>query len=300
MRINLLNNKGGLVFLKFCMNETINTTLQDMVSKIEKYFNADLITIHGPISMGLVSLVNKLIEDFIDDGNKHDKLVIMLTTTGGIAEEVERIVNVIRHFYQEVIFVVPDYAYSAGTIFCMSGDEIYMDYFSVLGPIDPQLYKDDKYVPALGYLDKVKEFVDKSKDGVIAPAEIMMLQEIDLADLRSYEQARDLAIDLLKKWLVQFKFKNWDIHMSSGQPVTWKDKEKRAEEIATILSDNKEWMSHGRGIDINVLRSKLRLKINDFCDDKDLSYLLRSYHELLEEYNETKNMSAFIYTRRSA
>lgn len=184
MRINLLNNKGGLVFLKFCMNETINTTLQDMVSKIEKYFNADLITIHGPISMGLVSLVNKLIEDFIDDGNKHDKLVIMLTTTGGIAEEVERIVNVIRHFYQEVIFVVPDYAYSAGTIFCMSGDEIYMDYFSVLGPIDPQLYKDDKYVPALGYLDKVKEFVDKSKDGVIAPAEIMMLQEIDLADLR--------------------------------------------------------------------------------------------------------------------
>jgi len=288
------------VFLKFCMNETINTTLQDMVSKIEKYFNADLITIHGPISMGLVSLVNKLIEDFIDDGNKHDKLVIMLTTTGGIAEEVERIVNVIRHFYQEVIFVVPDYAYSAGTIFCMSGDEIYMDYFSVLGPIDPQLYKDDKYVPALGYLDKVKEFVDKSKDGVIAPAEIMMLQEIDLADLRSYEQARDLAIDLLKKWLVQFKFKNWDIHMSSGQPVTWKDKEKRAEEIATILSDNKEWMSHGRGIDINVLRSKLRLKINDFCDDKDLSYLLRSYHELLEEYNETKNMSAFIYTRRSA
>ena len=242
---------------------------------------------------------NKLIDEFIEDGTKRDKLVIVLTTTGGIAEEVERIVNIIRHFYKEVVFVVPDYAYSAGTIFCMSGDEIYMDYFGVLGPIDPQLYKDDKYVPALGYLDKVNEFVEKSIDGTISPAEMMMLQEIDLADLRSYEQARDLAIDLLKKWLVQYKFKNWDTHSSSGNPVTWEDKEIRAEMIAKILSDNKEWMSHGRGIDINILRSKLRLEIKDFGEDLDLSSLLHSYSELLEEYNETKNVSAFFHTRRS-
>ena len=34
----------------------------------------------------------------------------------------------------------------------MSGDAIFMDYFSVLGPIDPQLPKGDTMVPALGYL----------------------------------------------------------------------------------------------------------------------------------------------------
>ena len=46
---------------------------------------------------------------------------------------------------------------SAGTILCMSGDKIFMDYASILGPIDPQVPTPDTgdYVPALGYLDKV-------------------------------------------------------------------------------------------------------------------------------------------------
>ena len=37
-------------------------------------------------------------------------------------------VNVIRHHYREVEFFVPEYAYSAGTIFCMSGNKIHMTY----------------------------------------------------------------------------------------------------------------------------------------------------------------------------
>lgn len=33
----------------------------------------------------------------------------------------------------------------------MSGDKIFMDFFSVLGPVDPQVQnKDGKWVPALG------------------------------------------------------------------------------------------------------------------------------------------------------
>ena len=48
-------------------------------------------------------------------------------------------------------FIVPEYAYSAGTIFCMSGDNIYMDYYSVLGPIDPTVQnKDGRWVAAFG------------------------------------------------------------------------------------------------------------------------------------------------------
>ena len=67
---------------------------------------------------------------------------------------VERMVNTIRHHYAEVYFVVPDRAMSAGTIFAMSGDKIFMSYFSVLGPIDPQIEKDGRLVPALSYLSR--------------------------------------------------------------------------------------------------------------------------------------------------
>ena len=57
--------------------------------------------------------------------------MLMLTTTGGSATEAERIVNVLRNFYDDISFIIPDYAYSAGTILSMSGDNIYMDYYDV-------------------------------------------------------------------------------------------------------------------------------------------------------------------------
>lgn len=105
----------------------------------------------------------------------------------------ERYVNIIRHHYSEVNFIVPDYAYSAGTIFCMSGDSIYMD----LGPIDPQVQnKEGKWVAALGYLDKVNEYIEKAKLGTLTNVEFAILKDFDLAELRSFEQARDLTIDL--------------------------------------------------------------------------------------------------------
>ena len=146
------------------------------------------------------------------------------------------------YHYSEINFIVPDYAYSAGTIFCMSGNSIYMDYSSVLGPIDPQvLNKDNKYVAALGYLDKVNEFIAKAAAGTLTNAELIWLKEIDLGELRSFEQARDLTIDLLRKWLVTYKFKNWNTHSHDGSSVSLAQKEQRAEEIARDLSDNKKF-----------------------------------------------------------
>jgi hypothetical protein len=35
------------------------------------------------------------------------------------------------------------------------------------------------------------------------------VERFDPAELYSYEQARDLSIDLLKEWLVKWKFKDW-------------------------------------------------------------------------------------------
>ena len=46
-------------------------------------------------------------------------------------------------------FWCPIFAMSAGTILVMSGDDIYMDYYAVLGPIDPQVRNQNgTYVPS--------------------------------------------------------------------------------------------------------------------------------------------------------
>ena len=201
--------------------------------------------------------------------------------------------------FRSVNFVVPDYAYSAGTILCMSGDNIYMNYFSVLGPIDPQVpNKDNVLIPAQGYLDKVNEFIEKSFKRHLSEAEVLMLGRIDLADLRQYEQARELTVDLLKKWLVKYKFKNWDMHKTSKEKVTEEEKEERASEIATKLSDNNLWKAHGRGIDIDTLEKMLRLKIENYSDDETLNKYFEEYYALKMDYITKNQTPIFLHTRR--
>ncbi|MDE7074065.1 MAG: hypothetical protein K2O69_03310 [Odoribacter sp.] len=58
---------------------------------------------------------------------------------------------------------------------------------------------------------------------------------------------------------------------TSGVLVTQEMKEKRAEEIADRLSDNKTWKSHGRPINIEILRDSLNLVIEDYGKDPKLS-----------------------------
>ncbi len=282
------------------VDDSIKKLLKQNIASLEKKLDADVIFFYGPIMKGFAKLVDQLINDLTPCKKR---LSFILTTTGGDALEVERAVSVVRHYYEEVNFIVPDYAYSAGTIFCMSGDNIYMDYFGVLGPIDPQvLNKDGKYIPAQGYLEKVNEFIEKSKNGLLTDAEIILLSRLDLADLRLYEQVGKLTEDLLKTWLVKYKFKNWTKHRTNpnmkGSSVTLKEKEKAAENVAKLLRDNNRWKQHGRGINIDTLTKELRLEIIDFGKDKDLSRLIRTYNSLIMDYASKNGYQHFVHTRR--
>ncbi|GAB1345362.1 SDH family Clp fold serine proteinase [Cloacibacterium normanense] len=286
--------------MKPAVDLSIHQLLQERLDKLEKKFNADFFVYYGPIVDGNENSVLRIIEDLASDKNKKDKIFIILTTNGGSAIAVERYVNILRHHYKEVNFIIPDYAYSAGTIFCMSGDNIYMDYFSVLGPIDPQVKnKDGKWVAALGYLDKVNDFIDKAQKNLLTQAEFLILKDLDLAELRGYEQAKNLTIELLKKWLVKYKFKNWDKHSTTnpGTTVTEEQKKQRAEEIADKLSDSNLWKSHSRPIDINDLTNDLKLKIEDYSKQK-YRVLIRDYYDLFSDYVTKNKLQIFIHTRK--
>lgn len=288
------------------MKPNVHTTIRDLLTqklvKIERHTKADVFSYIGTIIDGNEGAILSLIEELAKDKNKKERLIIILTTTGGSAFAVERYVNIIRQHYTIVDFVIPDYAYSSGTIFCMSGDNIFMDYSSVLGPIDPQVQnKEGKWVAALGYLDKVNDAIEKSKKGELTEAEFLMVKDLDLAELRSYEQAKELTIDLFKKWLVKYKFKNWNTHETTpelkGQPVTIPQKEERAAYIANRLNNNSEWKSHGRPINIQSLRD-IGLKIEDFSNDDPFRNLVRDYYDLLSDYVNSNNLPIFVQTRK--
>lgn len=272
--------------------------ISDLLKKLEAKLDADVFTYYGEIVNGVESQVKDLIETLAKDSDKHRAIYVFLTTPGGSLTPVQRMVDILRHFYEEVNFIVPDYAYSAGTIWCMSGDNIYMNYYSTLGPIDPQVQnKDGNLVAALGYLDKINELLEKARKNELTQAEFLILKDFDLAELRSYEQAKELAVDMLKKWLTKYKFKDWTVHSSTGAAVTNEEKEARALDIANKLSDNNIWKSHGRPIGIQVLKDELRLKIIDFERDSELSDIIGEYYDALTEYIRGHKFRFFFQTR---
>ncbi|MBA4393140.1 MAG: serine dehydrogenasease [Desulfobacca sp.] len=282
-------------------DEHIQITLRDRLGKLEEYFESNVIFFYGAIYPGVEKVFRDFIEKLKAETPTQNRLTIVLSSPGGLAETVEKLVDIIRFHYPEVYFVVPDYAMSAGTIFCMSGDKIFMDYSSSLGPIDPQVFNGKEYVPALGYLDQMERMIQKSKDGELSDAELLILQQQDLALLSRYEQAKNLTITLLKKWLAQYKFHNWQVHRTNkekiDQPVTQQEKEQRAEEIANLLADNKLWHSHGRMIGINTLTSLLRLEIDDYSKNIELRNLIRYYNDFLVDYINRHNMSFFLHSK---
>ncbi|HYE00365.1 MAG TPA: serine dehydrogenasease [Alphaproteobacteria bacterium] len=285
------------------LDSTIRKALDSNANALAAKLQSDIAFYHGPIYHPAIRLYRDLIEGLGDGGTRDDAISIFLTTDGGSVEVVEKLVEITRHHYERVYFIVPEHAMSAGTIWCLSGDKILMDYSSSLGPIDPQIMIQERgqehWVPALGYLDQVERMLAKSLAGTLTDAELTILQGLDLAQLRRYEQARDLSVDLIHNWLAVYKFRDWKTHRTDpnklDQPVTDEEKAERAKEIAAQLGNNSLWHAHGRMIGMNTLRQRLRLEIDDFGADKELSHEIRVYSDVVSDYASRMRYPIFLH-----
>lgn len=278
------------------VNTVVERQLDGLAAAIEKKLNADVMAIVGPIYSGLDEFVRSAIEARKTVGPVRQSLAIVLDTDGGIIEVVERMVNTIRHHYVEVTMVIPNRAMSAGTVFAMSGDRIMMDYFSSLGPIDPQIDRNGKLVPALSYLVQFERLKERARSGEITTAEMVLLQQLDLAELHSFEEARELSYALLKEWLAKYKFKDWHTTETTRTPVTAERRQQRALEVAQKLMDHQRWHSHGRPISMEVLRRDLNLRIDDFGADDELSRHIKDYYQFLSDYMSKLGTFCVVHT----
>lgn len=282
-------------------NAFIEQRLDECITALENSsLKADVLSFNGPLFMGVDDIVRNVIEEKKQSSNRK-KLVILLTTTGGYIEVVHRIVDTLRHHYKYVDFIIPNYAYSAGTVLAMSGDDIYMDYYSRLGPIDPQLEtQSGRQVSALGYLIQWERLIDKAQKGTITMPEInLMMHGFDQAELYRFEQERELSIAFLEEWLVKYKFKNWKKTRTRGIKVTQKMRKERASKIAKELNNVEKWHTHGHGISMDVLDKHLQLIIEDFSQKPDIHDKIRSYHNLLVDYMIKRDNNGVIHVSGS-
>lgn len=269
----------------------VEEQLDKQLELVQKDFNSDGLAFVGPLLAGADDSIREGVE-FIHDrhkvktGQKRPKISVILDTPGGYSEIAERVADLLHRHFNAVEFIVPDRAMSAGTILVMSGDEIWMDYYSLLGPIDPQIQGSaGQLIPAHGYLVQYERLIEKSRRGSITTAELnFLIANFNPAELYQYEQEMNMSVTLLKKWLVEYKFRNWSLTETRRKKVTLAQKKKSAQRVATTLNDTRQWHSHSRGISMEILRRDVGLKINDFGKNDCVTNSVRVYYKLLRDY----------------
>jgi hypothetical protein len=196
------------------------------------------------------------------------KVDVLLATTGGSGAQVARFVNFLRARFDEVDFLLPSFCMSAGTLFALSGDRIWMTPQACLGPIDPQVpTQSGRFVPAQALLLLVAQL---QKDGQQAMAAgqnvpwtaIRIIDTMDKKDLADAMTASAYSETMAAQFLVDYKFKAWSVRRSSGQAVTPEYRIARSKEIASALASHDRWKSHGHAISREVLWDEIKLEID--------------------------------------
>ena len=194
---------------------------------------SDGLTIISPMQPGVEHSVKVAIEAREE---RRPNLAVILDTAGGIVEVVERIVRVLRQHYTEVKFVIPDRAMSAGT--AMSGDP--MDYHSCLGPIDPQLERDGRLVPALSYLAQYGNLIEKSARTCQPRSWFCSRSSTWRNSISSNSRA---VFRLICRWLTSYKFKDWVTTETRRIPAP---KERRASQLDRAATERPRAMADAR------------------------------------------------------
>ena len=292
----------------FSVSGLSDSTLFELNVGLATKLNGDCIFINSDMYPRLDEKLMYLVDNLVQTRSEladidHEHLIVMLETIGGSIHTVERLVGIMRENFKKVSFVIPNYAYSAGTVLALSGDNIYMNYFSVLGPIDPQIQlASGKSYSEQGLLSKYKEVVaiiNSTEDFDSVRAEISVLtKNFEQAELFQIEQAILHGISLVTDWLVKYKFKNWLMTETRQVTVTQEMREQRARSIVAKLGNAEMWHSHGRGITRERLgMDDIKLVIDDFGKDRELKEKISQYHNLAVSFFENMRMQNAIHSR---
>ena len=278
--------------LPITLDQVSKGWLTNQLEEIEAKVDKDVIVIIGSIIPQLDIIVRMALEHM---GKRRKSSLVILDTPGGFVEMAERIASTLRHFHKTVDFLIPNEAMSAGTVLALSGDVLWMDYFSRLGPIDPQLERDGRMIPGLSYLRQYESLIEKSAQGSLTETELTLLDKLDLAELHQIDLAAKLSVSLIRKWLVEYRFGHWKDQ--NGKPVSKKIKQERAAEIAAALGNHQRWGTHARGIQKDVLENELGLKTDDFGKVPGLKTLVWEHFWTVRELVQKNQLNYFVQSR---
>ncbi len=170
---------------------------------------------------------------------------VFVHSPGGSAEAAESIVAMLRSKFEDVRFIITGTAKSAATMLVMSGNSILMTDSAELGPTDPQFFVNARYAPAGAILEQFKlgkREVSRSPS-LIGPW-LPILQQYGPSLLIECKNHIKLSEMLVAGWLEQYMF-----HGQISPKI-------KANRLASYLASHKNFLSHGRRIDLVALRAQ--------------------------------------------
>ncbi len=210
---------------------------------------------------------------------------ILIVTPGGLAQQVSQFVSRVRPRFKDIAMIIPYMAMSAGTIWALSGNEIWMDQRAFIGPIDPQVVsKDGRLIPAQALLTLIKGIQERGQQNIAnaqSPdwSDILILQNMDAKEIGNALSLSKYSIQLATEYLNNYKFRDWIKH-SKGTPVTAQERLNRAEQVANMLCSHEQWKVHSHGISRDVAWQELKIKINHPEDVPELERSIRRFWAL--------------------
>lgn len=115
---------------------TPNATLGDSLAELANLRGRPVLLINRDMDWDCVENVRGIADDKLDNA---DKLTVLLDSPGGRIESAYRMLLALREGVDDIEVLVPGWAKSAATFFCLGADSIHMGRHGELGPLDTQI-----------------------------------------------------------------------------------------------------------------------------------------------------------------
>jgi len=142
----------------------------------------------------------------IQTSKKEKSLSIIIYTRGGSIASSDMIVDILLNYEEPVNIYIPTFAYSAGTMIALCGDTLFMNQYSILGPVDPQIsysvdekIDDDASSRCLMQLVEDKNIDEISDDIYLKAIESKFLHEDNIQNLQNIITKRNLNLSKKRK-----------------------------------------------------------------------------------------------------
>ena len=151
----------------------------------------------------LFSHSTTLFEETLYDADPREDLHLMLGTPGGDGETALRLARQAQSRCKKLTVIVPEQAKSAGTLFVLGADHIYMGPTSDLGPVDPQFLLPDGSLAAAKSIIAAVEHAEKriQENPDTYPLHASLLSDITALMVQQARDAIARTGDLLKEVL---------------------------------------------------------------------------------------------------